>query len=300
MKITSEILDKYAKNNCTTTEKEAVELWLESPLENETESPLATSKFLEHKLWHNIQQKTTAKRKRKMWWAVAASIVLLISLDGYHQFLNPNKIITYHTLAGEKETIILSDGTKIYLNANSSFSAPRKFTRGTRMVTLKGEAYFEVTKDSLQPFIIHTSDSKTTVLGTKFNLTAYQNEPTILTLNEGKVAFNNLNHIQDALVLLPNEQGRIDSKQLSKIHVNPKRYNGWIDNHFYFNNDSVLSIIHKIERAYGVSIQTTNKKLLTQRYRGSYKNPSLNTLLNDLSFVLRFKYQIKNRLVTIY
>src|SRR5690606_22979981 len=92
-----------------------------------------------------------------------------------------DKIVICQTSAGQIKNITLSDGTLVYLNANSILKIPKKFTGNRRIISLTGEAYFEVVKDSLRPFTVQTQKSETTVLGTKFNLSAYANESAIVT-----------------------------------------------------------------------------------------------------------------------
>ena len=116
---------------------------------------------------------------------IAATIMLLVGIGIFIKFFNNHH--TYKTALGEVQTITLHDGSRIFLNAGSEQRVPDKFAETTRFVWLEGEGFFEVAKDSLHPFIVETEKTRTEVLGTKFNMSAYANEAVILTLNEKKV-----------------------------------------------------------------------------------------------------------------
>jgi len=311
MKVTPELLKKYASHQCSEQEKEIVEQWLNETNQTEEEEEIPTSDFLEEKMWGTIKEVIVAEPKRKpnifqktTPWAIAASITLLIGLGIFKNFFsstdNPEKILVCQTLVREMKNITLSDGTVVHLNANSTLKIPEKFADNNRTVSLEGEAYFEVAKDSLRPFTIQTKKSETTVLGTKFNLSAYNKEATTLTLDEGKVAFKDKKDKVKSLIVLPNEQVVLGDESLVKTTVNTKYYKGWMNNTLYFNNDSFLEITNKIERIYGVTIHIKKHQLKNQIYKGEFENPEIGSLLDDLSFVLKFRYEIKENDIIIY
>ncbi|REG98414.1 FecR family protein [Flavobacterium aquicola] len=308
MKITPEILKKYASQQCSEQENKIVERWLKTENQTENEEDVNVPDFLEEKIWTNIKstiavepEKKETIFQKKTTWAIAASIALLIGLTFFKQSSSsPEEILVCQTLAGEMKNFTLSDGTLVHLNANSFLKIPKKFTANTRIVTLAGEAYFEVAKDSLRPFTIKTKKSETTVLGTKFNLSAYADEQTTLTLDEGKVSFKSKTNTTKPIIILPNEQAVLTDESLIKSTVNTKYYKGWMSNTLYFNNESFSSIAHKIERGYGVEIQIKKLQLENQLYKGEFNNPNIETLLDDLSYVLKFKYEIKENHIIIY
>jgi len=308
MKVTPELLEKYANNECSNQERDIIEQWLNENDQTEDEQEIPASAFLEEKLWGKIEaviavqpQRKKSIFQKKTTWAIAASIALLMCLSIFkYTAPSPEKIIVCQTLAGEMKNITLSDGTVVYLNANSILKIPEKFTANNRIVSFTGEAYFEVAKDSLHPFMIQTQKSETTVLGTKFNLSAYADEDNTLTLDEGKVRFKDLKGLSKPIIVLPNEQVVLNNDGLTKTSVNTKYYKGWMNSYLYFNNESFLSISHKIERMYGVEIEIKNAALKKQIYKGAFNNPGINNLIDDLSFVLKFKYEIKGNHITIY
>lgn len=309
MKITSELLKKYAENKCTREENDVIEKWLNTSKIDIEDIEIKKNKFQEEKLWKNIKKSIPSELekeqqlkiipKNKFLW-IAASVAIFISLFTYQIFLR-NDFTSYKTLAGEVKKILLEDGTKVFLNAKSELKIPKQFSKTERRVTLHGEGYFEVFKDSLLPFIIKTEKYQTKVLGTKFNLFAYTNENIVLTLNEGKVLFTDTkNSLEKGITLLPNEQIVVEKGMMKKRKAIPKHYNSWIHNKLYFNNEPFIAIANKIERIYNVTIKIQKEKLKEETYRGMYNNPSLETLLDDLSFVLKFNYKIEGKKVTIF
>lgn len=304
MKINSKILKKYVNQQCSNDEQEIVEQWINNTnhADDKEEFPFSLSK--EKELWNNIKNATdigTIKRKhtlkRVSTWTVAATITLLIAVGSFQSFFNTT---TYKTIAGQTLLITLKDGSIVNLNSNSILTISKGFSKNNRAVHFIGEGYFEVAKDSLHPFVITTEKTQTTVLGTKFNLYAYPQENNVLTLDEGKVSFSDVKNLKNSLILLPNEQGILSDHLFKNTNVDTKYYKGWLTKKLYFNNESLLTIARKIERTYGVKINISTPKLKEKTYKGAYNAIPLETLLEDLSFVLEFNYTIKRKEITIY
>lgn len=305
MEVTPELLKKYSKGDCSAKEIEAVEGWLnfkDDIIEDEGVFP----NDMESRIWTRIEETKKElpreiKRKPTNYkiWSVAASILLLISVTTYVFIFN--KDIKYSTSVGELKEIELADGTKITLNAASILIIDENFNATDRSVTLNGEAFFEVAKDSLHPFTITTQKTVTKVLGTQFNLSAYKNETNIVTLNEGKILFYKKGFSEETgVVLKPNEQIVLQDELLVKSTVNSQKYCSWLLHDFIFVNESMQSIASKMERRYGVNIHIEKENVKKELFRGTYKNPTLISLLEDLSFVLNFKYKQDGNNITIY
>ena len=307
MKITPQILEKYSNGQCSDKEKLAVQLWLNTSNENDAIiEGVSFSPFLENKLRDTIQKAITAPKvkkpkkgiSKKIVWSMAASIALFIGLGSY-QFLNNQ--YEYKTQIGQIQTITLNDGTIVTLNAASELIVPRFFNDNTRTVQLEGEAYFEVTKDSLHPFIIKTLNTTTEVLGTKFNLSAYTNDLTTLTLNEGKVLFYKQGERKNnGVIVLPNQQVVLKNNVLETKEANSSFSKAWVQKQFVYTKTTVKEVMHDIERFYGVTIKIEKQGLENRLYRGKHNNPSLQNLMQKMSFVLKFKYRSEGRIITIY
>lgn len=307
MEITAQILEKYSNGQCSEKEELAVQHWLNRSNENDAIlEDVPFSPFLEKKLRKNIQKTITDTRvnkpkkgvSKKIIWSMAASVALFISLGSY---LFLNRYDEYQTQIGQIQTIILKDGTQVTLNAASQLKVPKYFNDTTRTIQLEGEAYFEVTKDSLHPFVIETLTSITEVLGTKFNLSAYANDLTTLTLNEGKVLFYKQGTDKDTgVIIVPNQQVVLKNDVLETKEVNSSFSKAWMQKRFVYKTATVEEVMHDIERFYGVIIKIEKEGLKNRLYRGNHNNPSLQNLMQKMSFVLKFKYRSEGRTIIIY
>lgn len=143
------------------------------------------------RMWNNIRRVTIDKYKRLYHWTAAACAVFIISIGSY-QFFNQYQnskieITSTVTFKNDIRLITLPDGTRVWLNQNSQIEYPVHFSNSERNVTLKGEAFFEVKRDTLRPFVISSGAIKTTVLGTSFNIKAYNDKQPEVNVRTGKV-----------------------------------------------------------------------------------------------------------------
>lgn len=155
---------------------------------------------------------------------------------------------------GQTYSVILSDGTKVWLNAESKLNFPVAFAqRGQRLVELFGEAYFEVSRDSARPFIVKSKTQQVRVLGTHFNITAYQNEKIVkTTLLEGSVAVFSLDH---STLLKPGEQAQVADHAIKIAkNIDMEDAVAWKDGYFKFH-ESLEEIMAKISRWYNVDVE---------------------------------------------
>lgn len=167
-----------------------------------------------------------------------------------------NKIIynTIETPKGGKFQVKLPDGSKVWLNAASSLRFPTSFSGNKREVELIGEAYFEVAHDSSKVFQVNARNQVVQVLGTHFNINAYQDEPTVnTTLLEGSVRVSDL-HSHISQLLKPGEQSKL-SEQIEVINLkNTNEAVAWKDGYFQFDEADIKTVMRQIERWYDVSI----------------------------------------------
>ncbi len=152
------------------------------------------------------------------------------------------------TLTGMEYSLLLSDGTRVYLNAESSLSYPTAFRGKQRIVELKGEAFFQVTKDPEHPFVVKMSGVELTVTGTTFNVRSYADEQQIVaTLVEGIVAVNGRQ-------IVPGEQAVYSkkNKELAVHAVDVDRYIAWQQGKFVFRNERLEDVLMTLSRWYGI------------------------------------------------
>lgn len=191
--------------------------------------------------------------------------------------------ITYNTLIVPKGTyyhLILSDGTKIWLNADTRIHYPVQFDKFSREISLKGEAYFEVAADSSRPFIVHTEGMRVKVLGTKFNVNSYQDDGKIYAmLEKGSVEVSNG---QDSLLLRPRQIAYTDTRAknapLTVKSCDPSLFTAWKEGELRFRNTSLTQILKQISRCYDVTV------ILDRDYQEEYFSGdiSYHTPLADL------------------
>ena len=159
---------------------------------------------------------------------------------------------TVQTLTGMEYMLTLSDGTKVFLNAETKLKFPTKFQKEERVVVLEGEAYFEVRKDATHPFIVKANDVDVKVLGTSFNLRSYSDENSIATtLVSGKVAMFAGENSEE---IVPGEQA-VYMKETGKMEVKPidvTLYTAWHTGKFIFRNETLEEMMSYLSRWYGV------------------------------------------------
>ena len=197
----------------------------------------------------------------------------------------------------------LSDGTRVWLNSESELEYPVLFGKGKRVVKLTGEAFFEVTKDASRPFIVETNDIRTRVLGTSFNIKAYQNEPAIATtLFTGKVEVALLTDTLRRVVLVPGKQAdlNLQTNHLSVGEVNLEHVIAWKEGMFMFNKENIEVVTRQIERWYGVKFiyeAGCHKYYTFNGYLS--KDESLKTILDALTFTGGPKFKIDENVVYV-
>ncbi|MFZ4102504.1 MAG: FecR family protein [Sphingobacterium thalpophilum] len=159
---------------------------------------------------------------------------------------------TIQTPVGGKFQLNLADGSKVWLNSASSLRFPVFFAGDTREVELKGEAYFEVSKNVDKKFSVRSGNQTVEVLGTHFNINAYSDEPSITTtLIEGAVRVIELNS-KKSQILKPGEQSKVD-REIRIQRKDTQAEVAWKDGYFYFENASIETVMRQLGRWYGIT-----------------------------------------------
>lgn len=201
---------------------------------------------------------------------------------------------------GGEYHLVLSDGTEVYLNAMSSIRYPVKFTGDTREVELHGEAYFEVTKDPKCPFIVKTHEINIQVLGTSFNLNAYDNtEEIVTTLVEGRVKIN-AGKNDESRVLMPNEQATFHVKggttEINKVDVN--LYTAWKDGNLIFYNNRLEDIMTTLTRWYAADVLYADASVKDLRFSGNLnRRGDIKQILDIMQSTGRIKIEINQNTI---
>lgn len=144
--------------------------------------------------------------------------------------------------------LTLADGTVVKINAGSKLHFPDRFDGAERLVVLEeGEAYFQVTKNTRQPFIVEVKGSRVVVMGTSFNISAYENETLATTLVEGKVR---MDYNRRQVVLEPGQQAALQGDELNVRKVDVTPYLAWTTGKYIFNKQDMKSIMRQLDRWY--------------------------------------------------
>lgn len=193
---------------------------------------------------------------------------------------------------GGQFQLTLSDGTKVWLNSHSSLEYPSCFTGKERRVKLTGEGYFEVAKNNGKSFIVETANQQVEVLGTKFNINAYEDESsTRTTLAEGAVSVNTG---QRSTLLKPGQQSILTSNNITVKSVDTYQALDWKNGDFNFVNDDLKSIMRKISRWYNIEV-VLEEPISKETYVAQIsRKKQLNDLLKALQRAGSFKYHIQN------
>jgi len=211
----------------------------------------------------------------------------------YNEVIVPN---------GKKFQLILSDGTLVHMNSGTSLKYPVNFIpEQERKVFLRGEAYFEVTKNGKNPFMVSTDAMVVKVLGTHFNVNSYTDLETYTVLAEGSVAvYDKKSSDLNSTIIEPGEKALIAKSSIEVTAVDLNDYLGWREGILSFNNQPFKDIIDKIERHYGVLIQNDVTNLNTERFYGNFKEETIIDLLDTFKESAGFEYYIENNKIKIY
>lgn len=287
----NQLLEKYLAGQCSPDEERLIMEWQGNLLENTDlglgEQEKETTK---KRLWHHIQEATSEPvieeeyRHRIGWWKwlSAASVILLLGVYwGFNrseippvpraeaEVEAPHGIEVKNTAANPRQ-IKLEDGSIVVLKANSSVTYPEHFGKQSRSVFLKGEAFFNVKRDPTKPFIVHTGDLTTEVLGTSFTVKSYEEAQSIeVVVATGRVSVyeNSSKKTQprNGMILTPNQKIVFDkaSGKLTPgiievpVIVRPPA----ASTAFIFDETPLPQVLKRLEKAYGLQIIVENQTL---------------------------------------
>ncbi|WP_367331217.1 FecR family protein [Sphingobacterium multivorum] len=210
-----------------------------------------------------------------------------------------NKFMTLLTPRGGNYKLTLQDGTRVWLNAQSSLRYPTSFSGKERVVELKGEAYFEVAHNSKQPFIVNTPSQKVKVLGTSFNINAYANENSaITTLVTGRVQINDKSD-RKLQVLAPRQQANNNGTTVTVENVDTDLYTCWKEGTFRFRSTPLPDALRQIERWYDLEIDYKDIPESIKIHASISRDSNLSTVLHALEKITGLKFNVKGRSVSM-
>lgn len=267
------------------------------------------------------KEMVTVRSSKRTWWYAAAAVVTGIAIATYLMWPQVNassmqsaKLMepadTAQWLARQngkatRAVIELGDGSKVWLNADSKIMYPPTFGPSSREVYLTGEAFFNVTTNAAQPFIVHLSQGTVKVLGTSFNIRAYDNEPVQTSVTTGKVAFipkYGVNgQVPDTVFITPDEKViyHQSAGDLVKEATSGEEDRAWTEGRLVFRDVSLEDICQELERTFGKKIVFTSETPRSYRLTGSFKDNNLSEIMYYLAKSKSFKYSITDSLMEI-
>jgi ferric-dicitrate binding protein FerR (iron transport regulator) len=326
---------RYLHGEIADEEFQELDLWLQEMPENKedffclknihdlTHSHKLLSNEEVERSWQKLAQKMTAKpapvistgtpkrltfSNRILQYAAVAAVAFAISVGigkyrgNHNQSTEKMHSLVYNEISVQKgskpNTVNLSDGSIIRLNAATTLRYPSAFRGNTREVYLDGEAYFEVAKDENKPFIVRLKQQNITVHGTSFNVEAYHDEfYNIVTLLEGSVSLESLDNNGlkiNNILLKPNQKTYFDHTigKVSVIQVDASLSNTWMQGEYRFRDEPLMLIVKRLENYYDVSIHLDDERLNNIRYTGTFSlKQNIHEVLRVINHENQFRFQ---------
>ena len=316
-----ELIEKYFEGNITDAEIKELSDWIKNDrrLQNWWEEEFSKSSadinpVLRDKLFARIKEETQGEGKiqgeekpntiRMNPWKWAAAIVLPICIAFFTYYLidsSPTAGAPFVVKAnkGDKATIELPDGTNVVLNSASQLSYLNNFGEKVRRVQLNGEAYFKVAHDEKHAFIVQIGDLEVKVLGTSFNVSAYEDAKDVtVVLLEGKVG---VYAQQTSHIMKPGDKIEYNkvTHKITTAQVHPDDYIEWTKGNIYFEKESLENIMKTLSRIYDVEIRFDSNKLPNEYFTGTIPGGGIQNALNILMLTSPFYYEMDGSVIVL-
>ena len=302
-----EILKRYEEGTSNETENALVEDWYNSYKAEEKQIASGDAETIRANILKNICSETAVKRLTLFSpvFRIAAGLIIFLTTGLLTWFFiyrsQPYETVTTQT--HELKEISLPDGSKVWLNSVSRISVPSEFNGNNREVSLEeGEAFFKVTKDPKHPFIVHTKHVNVRVLGTSFNVRAYQQTHQItVSVETGKV---NVSTAQKILAtLIPGQQLNysIDKGTARVKSINTTEVNSWQKGTTYLTEANFAELSVTLKSIYGISLKAGNKKV--QDYHFNMRlmhNLTQNEVLELINQIHQTKFRKEGNDIILY
>ena len=308
-----ELIEKYFEETITDVEIKELSDWIKNDRqlhdwwEQEFErSDSSMNPVLRDKLFARIKEETLGKEVRPLRiipWKWVAAILLPVCVAFFTYYLldsSPTAETPFIVKAGkgDKATIELPDGTNVVLNSASQLSYLNNFGEKVRRVQLNGEAYFKVAHDEKHAFIVQIGDLEVKVLGTSFNVSAYEDAKDVtVVLLEGKVGVyaQKISHI-----MKPGDKIEYNkaTHKITATQVHPNDYIEWTKGNIYFEKES-LEIMKTLSRIYDVEIRFDSNKLPNEYFTGTIPGGGIQNALNILMLTSPFYYEMDGSVIVL-
>jgi len=287
-----------------------------------------------------IPEQPRRPRRTTLLMAAATLIAAVVIISLYTRTGTPQPIATAPAAAtpalagneiftgtGSRTHLTLPDGTVVWLNAGSRINYEKNFGATQRIVSLTGEAFFDVAPNASKPFVIHTARIDIRVLGTSFNVKSYPTDKTTeTTLIHGSIEVSIHNRPSDKIVLKPNEKLVVNNEDSAKLDTEKevRRHDhaesnslvtiskptyeqrsgamietSWVDNKLIFQDEEFRSLAESMERWYGVTIRFSSPEKENLRFTGIFEKETILQALDALKLTANFNYSIEGNQITI-
>lgn len=333
------LLARYLSGECP-EEKANIDKWIESDPENERlylmlktawetrESPQSAADI--DRIWLNVEKKAgirtapnlkisknDSKSDRRLLnlspkqfrlFRGAAILIIALGLSllagklaDILPFKAKNDLITVAVERGRQHELKLSDGSNVLLDAGSSFKYPREFDSEKREVYLEGEAYFDVSSEPGNPFIVYVHDAQIRVLGTKFNIRGWGAEKDVrVVVEEGSVSLKSIESIEGDSVVIG--EGQLSILSPSRPPTEPRsvdvsKYLGWMHDEIFFEDTPLLDILAQLERWYDLEFVLPDSSIGSERLSIHIRKKSLDDILDLLSALTGLSYSRHGKII---
>ncbi len=261
---------------------------------------------------HLIRNKENQKKKQfiprfiQTFSKIAAVLLLPLLLTGgmtigyllqsRYEAMEQSVSSVIHAPLGSRVSFNLPDGTKGWLNSGSSLTYAIPFSN-SRFVSLEGEAWFDVTHDQKHPFEITAGKSKVKVLGTSFNVSAYQEARYVeVVLQQGKVEFYQ-DDLAEKITMAPSQKLVLSNGKVEVTTTDPSKYQAWTEGKLVFRGDNMAEVARRIERWYNVKVILADEELEKYSFRATFEDDSLEEVLRLLGLTSPIDYKISPRIM---
>lgn len=312
----SDLIEKYERGELSSGERELLEHFFESFQNNPgewDENRMGNQEIVEEEIYSKIKENiaeekilrvsrvffssSASKRAAAIIFFFILSSGILYLTGAFHKRTDPVVWCEKSTSAGEKCLITLSDGSNITLNADSKLRYPNHFDNAKREVYLEGEGYFVVRHNDNQPFMVHTRNLSTTVLGTRFDVSAYPENKTItVSLLEGKVKVSRSEKGKtDRVVFLEPKEQLLYNEETDASSFglfDSLKAVGWKDNIYEFEDEPLRTALPQLERALGTKLIITDQAILGQKITIKFENSSEQTVIDVIKSLTGLEYSV--------
>lgn len=328
------LIQRYVTGNASPAERESVESWMAEAHENRriiqevkqvwNQTPPENFEVDVQQAWEHFRYRSQKNKmpvapvnynvrrgsKTSLYLFRIAAVLLVALFTGLFVYSHmstieqtePQAISAFNVLQelkterGEKARVTFSDGTSVMLNSASTVRFPQEFHGNKREVYLEGEAYFEVFHNPDQPFIVHSQDARIEVLGTKFSVRGWSEEPGVeVVVGGGEVSVQSSSrppNRRSEVILTKGLRTEIKRGQnpIEPIKVKPVNHLLWTSGGIHFDNEPFREVVRGLERRFNVNITIDDKAICDVPYTGTFQYAELNEILSVIAASLEIEY----------